>query len=148
MLVQRVLFGLLLLLSSVAPAFAVPVDELDQNRDWRLKTLTISGNDRGPTSALEAAMTIHPRPRYALWRRRLAFDPGVFTSDLQLLADLYRDRGYYEAKISHDLEVDSEDGLVSATIEITEGEPVEVRQLSVDLVDAPDLKPQLDALLP
>lgn len=131
-----------------APAGAIPLQELDDTQNWRFKSLTISGNEKVPTSDLEAAISTHSRPWYALWRPLPAFDPGVFASDLQLIADLYRDRGYFEAKVSHDLAVDPDEKLVSAKIEITEGDPVRVRELSVDLVDAPELKSDLDALLP
>ena len=61
---------------------------------------------------------------------------------------IYQDKGYYETKVSHDLDVDTKEGLVTAKIQISEGEPIRVAQLSVDIVDAPELKSELDALLP
>ena len=127
---------LLLVLINVVPAGAITVQDLDDTREWRLKGLTISGNEKVPASAIEEAISTRPRPWYALWRPRPAFDPGAFAADLQVITDLYRDRGYYEATVAHDLEIEDEN-LISAKIEITEGAPVYVRQLSVDLMDAP-----------
>ena len=128
--------------------FAITLEELDPNREWKLKDLVISGNDHIGTSELEENLTTLPRPWYAPWRPRPAFDPAVFASDLELLSRLYRNKGYYEASITHDIEVDSADNLVTAKIMISEGAPVQLAELTVDLVDAPELQPDLDTLIP
>lgn len=131
-----------------SPLFAVPVEELDPNREWRTKDLIISDNEKVGTSELKDSLSTKMRPWYAPWRARPVFDPAVFASDLERIVRFYQDKGYYEAKVSYDLDVDTKEGLVTAKIQISEGEPIRVAQLSVDIVDAPELKSELDALLP
>src|SRR5689334_12766833 len=140
MLVRRHFWlSLFFLLMTAVPAGAVTVQDLEDNREWRLKSLTITGNEKVSSSDIKEAIATHPRPWYALWRPRPAFAPGAFSSDLQIISDLFRDRGYYEATVTHDLQIE-DDNLISAKIVINEGTPVRVRHLSVDLVDAPELK--------
>jgi outer membrane protein assembly complex protein YaeT len=130
------------------PLLALPVEELDANREWRTKDLIISGNKEIGASELEDALSTKTRPWYAPWRARPVFDPAVFASDLERIVKFSQDKGYYEAKVTHDLEVDDKEGLVSASIHVSEGEAIRVAQMSVEIVDAPELKPELDALVP
>jgi outer membrane protein assembly complex protein YaeT len=125
----------------------MPVEELDPNREWRIKDLLISGNKEIGTSEVEDALSTKTRPWYAPWRARPVFDPAVFTSDLERIVKFYQDMSYYETKIAHDLAVDKQEGLVTAMIQITEGEPIRVAKISVEIVDAPELKPEVDSLL-
>ena len=125
----------------------MPVEELDPNREWRIKDLIISGNKEIGSSEVEDALSTKSRPWYAPWRAQPVFDPAVFASDLERIVKFYQDRGYYETKVTHDLAVDDQESLVTATIQITEGEPIRVAKISVDIVDAPELKPEMDALL-
>jgi outer membrane protein insertion porin family/translocation and assembly module TamA len=128
-------------------SLAMPVEELDPNRGWRTKDLIISGNKEIGSSELEDVLSTKTRPWYAPWRARPVFDPAVFASDLERIVKFYQDRGYYETKVTHDLAVDDQDGSVAATIHVTEGEPIRVAKISVEIVDAPELKPDVDALL-
>jgi outer membrane protein assembly complex protein YaeT len=130
-----------------SPSHALPVEELDPNREWRIKDLNISGNEQVGSSELQDVLSTKTRPWYAPWRARPVFDPAVFASDLERIPRFYQDKGYYEAKVSHDLSVDDKEGLVTANIQISEGEPIRVAQVSVDIVDAPELKTELQALL-
>jgi outer membrane protein assembly complex protein YaeT len=125
----------------------MPVEELDPNREWQINDLIISGNKEIGSSEVEDALSTKTRPWYALWRARPVFDPAVFASDLERIVKFYQDSGYYATKVAHDLAVDDQEGLVTATIQITEGEPIRVAKISVDIVDAPELKPEVDALL-
>jgi outer membrane protein insertion porin family/translocation and assembly module TamA len=123
------------------------VEELDPNRQWQTKGLKISGNDQIGSSELQEILSTKTRPWYAPWQARPAFEPAVFASDLQRLVQFYQDKGYYETQVSHDLEVDSEEGLVTAEIRVNEGAPIKVTQISVEIVDAPELKSELEARL-
>jgi len=125
----------------------MPVEELDPNREWRTKDLIISGNKEIGSSEMEDILSTKTRLWYAPWRARSVFDPAVFVSDLERIVKFYQDMGYYETKVTHDLAVDAREGLVTATIHVTEGEPIRVAQISIDIVDAPELKPEVDALL-
>jgi outer membrane protein insertion porin family/translocation and assembly module TamA len=128
-------------------SLAMPVEELDPNRGWRTKDLIISDNKEIGSSEVEDVLSTKTRPWYAPWRARPVFDPAVFASDLERIVKFYQDRGYYETKVTHDLAVDDQDGSVAATIYVTEGEPIRVAKISVEIVDAPELKPDVDALL-
>jgi outer membrane protein insertion porin family/translocation and assembly module TamA len=123
------------------------VEELDPSRQWQTKDLKISGNDQIDSSELAEVLSTKTRPWYAPWQARPLFDPAVFTSDLQRLVQFYRDKGYYETKVSHDLEVDTSEGLVTAEIRVSEGAPIKVAQISVEILDAPELKSELEARL-
>jgi outer membrane protein assembly complex protein YaeT len=136
------------LASSSSPSLAIPVEELDPNREWRTRDLIISGNKAIGSSEVEDALSTKTRPWYVPWRARPVFDPAVFASDLERIVKFYQDKGYYETKVAHDLAVDEQEGLVTATIQIAEGEPIRVAKISVEIVDAPELKPEVDALLP
>ena len=125
----------------------MPLEQLDPSREWRLKTLSISGNKNINSGELEEILSTKTRPWYAPWESRPLFDSAVFAADLQRLVSFYQDKGYYETKVSHDLEVDTEEGLVTAKIQINEGEPIRVAQLSVELLDAPEFKTPLNDLL-
>jgi outer membrane protein assembly factor BamA len=92
-----------------SPLFAVPVEELDPNREWRTKDLIISDNERVGTSELKDSLSTKTRPWYAPWRALPVFDPAVFASDLERMVRFYQDKGYYEAKVSHDLDVDTKE---------------------------------------
>ena len=136
------------LLCGSDPVFAIPLEELDPGREWRLKDLIISGNDHVSTGELEEALSTKARPWYTPWSARPTFDPAVFGADLKRLVSFYQDKGYYETKVSYDLEIDEETGLVTAKIRITEGEPIRVAQLSIEIVDAPELRADLESILP
>jgi outer membrane protein assembly complex protein YaeT len=136
------------LLLRPSPLLALPVEELDPNREWRTKDINISGNDQVGSSELQEALSTKTRAWYAPWRPRPTFDPAVFASDLERIVKFYQDKGYYETKVSHDLVVDDKEGLVTANIRVSEGEAIRVAQFSVNIVDAPELKTELDALLP
>jgi outer membrane protein assembly factor BamA len=81
-----------------SPLFAVPVEELDPNREWRTKDLIISDNEKVGTSELKDSLSTKTRPGMP-WRAP-GFDPAVFASDLERMVRFYQDKGYYEAKVS------------------------------------------------
>jgi outer membrane protein insertion porin family/translocation and assembly module TamA len=145
---QAASLSLLLALFCFEPLPAIPVEALDSGREWRVKDVTITGNEKFSTGELEEILTTKTRDWYAVWRSRPAFDPAAFAADLERLERFHRAQGYYEAKVSHDLEVDPEEGLVVAKIMIEEGEPVRVGRIVLEVVDAPELKPELEALRP
>jgi outer membrane protein insertion porin family/translocation and assembly module TamA len=142
----RLLF--LLALFWLEPLPAIPVDALDPGREWRVKDVIITGNEQFSDGELEEILATKTRDWYAFWRSRPHFDPAAFAADLERLARFYQGHGHYEAKISHDLEVDPEAGGVVVKIMLDEGEPVRVGRISLEVVDAPELKPELEALLP
>jgi outer membrane protein insertion porin family len=124
-----------LLLAGVAilppSASAVLVDALDSARQWGVAQLEFSGNQKFSSDDLKAAIATKERPWYRFWENRPPFDPVAFTTDLERLRRFYESRGYYRAMITYDLDLDQERGLVTARIQILEGEPVRISEIDV-----------------
>ncbi len=138
---------LLLPLYGISPLLAVNLEQLDSAREWRTRDLTISGNNTIAAAELREMMSTKTRPWYAQWRPRPLFDPAVFASDLERLVRFYQDKGYFETKVSYDLEVDGAESLVSPRIDIIEGNPIKVAQVSVDILDASELQGKAQELI-
>jgi outer membrane protein insertion porin family len=143
---QRLFFVGLLVWGS--HLYAANIDDLDPDQEWSIKTLTIAGNEHFSTAELRAQLVTTTRPWYTLWRRYPHFDPVAFKTDLERLTRFYRARGYYDAQVSYSIEVQETDRLVTAHIDIKEGEPVQVTQVTLKVSDAPELAPALEALRP
>jgi outer membrane protein assembly complex protein YaeT len=146
---MRGLAGLAVLLAALAPcaARAVTVDALDLGVDWQLRALKLRGNHAVSSRAIKHALVTKPRTWFALWRHRPTFDPTAFTTDLERLHRLYRSRGFYHARIDHDLETDPEDRTLVAVLVIDEGVAVHVQHLEVDLGGEPLGDAEREALL-
>ncbi len=138
--------GFLLLFS--VPAFALQLEDLDPDTEWETAVVEIVGNSELPTEQLQNEIVTAPRPWYKPWRPRPRFDPIAFRTDIERLQRFYQAQGYYEAHIAYDLQVRPKRTLVSARILITEGEPVRVSQVVLQVVDTPALAPVLEALRP
>lgn len=141
-----VLMGLLLLWCQ--PTLAIPVEDLDPGRDWRINSLTIEENENLSTRELREVLVTKTRPWYALWRPLPSFDPVTFAADLQRLRRFYQAQGYYEAEISADLETNESENTVAAHIKISEGKPVIVAQMQLEVTDYPELQPVLESHRP
>ena len=140
---------LVLFVSWGSSVFALTVEDLDPNQEWKMKALTIEGNERVSGDALRAEMVTIPRSWYTPWRAHPQFDPVAFKTDVERLARFYRAQGYYDALVSYDLEVVQEaEPLVSVRIAITEGMPVQVTQVNLEITDQPELTPLLETLRP
>jgi outer membrane protein insertion porin family/translocation and assembly module TamA len=136
---------LLFLFAGAISARAIPLDALDSSREWLVKDLTISGNKQVSTGDLEEILLIKERPWYAFWHDRPRFDPEAFAADLQKIERFYQSAGFYEVKVAHDLQVDYERELVSVKVIIDENRPVIVKQISIEIVDRPELKELLES---
>jgi outer membrane protein insertion porin family len=124
------------------PSFAIQVDELDAGREWRVRNIEISGNRQFSVNELLSEMLTTVRPSYLFWQADPIFDPVTFREDLERLRRFYEARGYYRARITHDVTVDSENSRVEVKIEVFEGPPVIVAQVAVEL-SGTDLSPPL-----
>lgn len=128
------------------PSLASTVEALDPAVSWQTHALTMSGNQEITESQIRAQLVTHTRPWYALWRVRPAFDPATFQTDLERVQRLYLERGYYEATVTYDLEVDTQQKTVTPHIMIHEGTPVYVTQLTFQVSDDPAMRDQVEAL--
>lgn len=61
------------------------------------------------------------------------FDPVTFGADLERLQRLYESRGFYGTTLSHDLEVDEAEELVTAHITVHEAIPVVISAIDVQV---------------
>ncbi len=148
---------LALVLAVVAPlpvARAVPVDALDPGREWRLAGIDFEGVHGVSKSALRRAMVTKARPWFAfwtVWRPLPPFEPTTFRTDLDRLRQFYRNHGYYEVRIDHDVRVPPGGDSVRVVIRVEEGPVVRVGDVSVTLGGValpPDERDRLLANLP
>jgi outer membrane protein assembly complex protein YaeT len=135
-----------LLLLWCQPVLAIPVGDLDPAREWQIEALTMTGNEHFSTGELREVLVTKTRPWYAFWRAYPPFDPVTFSADLERLVRFYQSKGYYEAEVSGDLEVNESENRLSARITITEGRPVVVEEIRFEVSDAPELRPELESL--
>jgi outer membrane protein insertion porin family len=134
------------ILLNYSAAHAIPVESLDTSRDWAVKGLEIKGNKNFSSGDIEEILQTKTRPWYTPWRERPRFDPDTFAADLQRVERFYQSKGYYEARVSHDLNIDEARQLVTPTIIVDENAPVTLKQLSIQVTDHPELQAELEAL--
>jgi len=127
----------------IQPALAIPVNDLDPAREWRVEAIEISGNATFSDSELTSEMLTKARPWYLFWQDAPVFDPVTFREDLERLRRFYEARGYYQTHITHDLIVDPERSQVHVKIEISEGPPVIVAEVEVEIVGSSLFPPEL-----
>src|SRR5262245_34195164 len=127
---------------------ALTVDEIDPDQEWRIRTLTIEGNEKFSTSQLRQEMVIETRPWYTPWRSLPRFDPVTFATDIERLQRFYQAQGYYQAHITYDLEANTTNSEIRVRITIEEGQPVHVSQLTLTVTDQPELMSELQTLRP
>jgi outer membrane protein assembly complex protein YaeT len=123
-------------LLSLATARAVPPEAVEPGRDWRVRSVTIHGNDAVAESKLTEAMLTKPRPWYRFWefwKPRPALDPIVFRDDVDRVRQIYRNEGYYHARVTADVVVPAEGDLVDLVVDVEEGPPVHVTAVDVEL---------------
>src|SRR5213078_2086068 len=114
----------------------VQLEVLEPGREWRLRALVFRGNHALGTGELRRALVTSERPwyqRWRVWRPAPEFDPVTFRADLERLRRLYRSRGYYHARVAHDLELAADGNALTAVVYIDEGPPVVVEDVAVSL---------------
>lgn len=119
----------LLLIST--PGIAASIDDLKQGDTYRVDTICISGNKAVPSGEILNELKTKTRPFYQVWKKRPVFNPGVFQADLKRVHRLYQVNGFYAATIAYDLK--TRDHLVSIEIHVTEGAPVLVQNVGVEV---------------
>jgi outer membrane protein assembly complex protein YaeT len=135
----RATLALLVVLVVPRAARAVQLEALDITREWRVGALEFRGNAAVPASKLRDAMTTRERPWsevWQVWKDRPPFEPAVFRDDLDRLRQLYRNEGFYEARIGHDIELPAQGDVLRIVVYIDEGAPVYVDSVSVVLEGA------------
>jgi outer membrane protein assembly complex protein YaeT len=121
---------------------AAAVADLDPARQWKTARVEFSGNEKFSADELRDAMVTKTRSWFRFWEDLPPFDPVTFETDLERVRRYYESRGYYEAAVSYDLEIDSARDEVAARISVREGEPVLVGAIDVQVaLKTADQKP-------
>jgi outer membrane protein assembly complex protein YaeT len=132
------------------PARAVQLDALDPAREWRLRALEFRGVESISKEELRKTMATKARPWYAvweLWRPLPELEPVTFRADLERVRQLYRNRGHYEVRVDHDIELPAEGDAVKAVVWVEEGPVVRVEDVAVSLAGVPLAAGERDRLL-
>src|SRR5688572_3155213 len=129
-----------LLLAAAAPALAVDVmdpADLPRRVRWRVADVEIEGAGPRRAGELRPLLATRRRSRWTPWKERPRFEREALTNDLARVATFYRERGFYRAEVSAELEVDRDDETVAVVIHIDEREPVVVDEVRGEVAAAP-----------
>ena len=101
--------------------------------------LDIEGNDEVSSAAIESKIATTPTPRFlGLFRgvyEYSLYDRGVLQRDLERIGRYYQARGYYQARARAARVVRTGDDTVEITIEVEEGPPTTVRDVTLGGMD-------------
>ena len=121
---------------------AAVIADLDPARQWKVARIEFFGNEKFSADELRDAMVTKQRPWFRFWDDLPEFDPVTFETDLERVRRYYESRGYYEAAVTYDLDVDAERSAVAARISVREGAPVLIGAIDVQVaLKTPDQKP-------
>jgi len=135
----------IIVLAAASGAVAVPIELLDSEQPWVLRSLEVRGAAEFDHSAVTPVMTTRPRAWWAPWRAYPALDPLTLREDVERVQTLYRREGFYEATVVADATIAADERTVDVVITITEGPPVMVADVSV-VLDGTHV-PDFDALV-
>lgn len=96
---------------------------------------------------LEPVLSTKLRPGWRFWQPRTTLDERALAEDARRIVELYRERGYYEARASYTLEWSAERDAAAAEIAIEEGAPVVLESWQVDRSELPEGKGRLGPML-
>lgn len=106
----------------------------------RLKSVTIAGNDSLSVSFLREQMVSRPSGfinRILFWKKRNLFSQEILDQDILRLERLYQSEGFLQSSIQHLIETEDGDKEAKVFINISEGRPVIVNNITVE-ISAPD----------
>lgn len=118
-------------LSFTGPVSALTLEEIDPEREWRVRSIAIGGETAVSAGELRAAIATQARAWFAFWRPRPIFDPIAFGTDLQRLQRFYEARGYYHARVTYDLVPRRDAGVVDIHLTIDADAPVVIASVTV-----------------
>ncbi len=134
-MLARWIVAALILLCAVDSG-AVSIEDLPAAESYTIQRIDVEGARGVSRSAVRGVMLTRLPPWYTPWRRwlhRPVFNANLFRADLQRVAALLRESGYYQATVSHDLDVHGDE--VAITIAIEEGPLVKTASVDLDVVD-------------
>ena len=125
-----------LILLCAADAAAVSVDDLPPGDVYTIRRVDVQGAHGVSGTAVRGVMLTRLPSWYTPWRRwlnRPVFNANLFRADLQRIAALLRESGYYQATVTHDLDVHGDE--IAISIVIDEGPLVKTGSVDLDVVD-------------
>jgi outer membrane protein assembly complex protein YaeT len=128
--------GVLIWLLSVSPASAATLDDLPSNAVYQVTRIRVEGAGHVGKRAILDTMLSTPPPWYKPWKRwseRSTFNPELFRTDLDRVNTLLRESGYYEARVTHELE--PKGASLEITLHIDEGPPAIATQVALAASD-------------
>ena len=128
-----VLFCFVWMLGWGDAVFALSLEQLDPEREWRVESIGLSGNKKFDTKTLLAELQTTARPWYMPWKKRPLFDSVTFETDLERVRQYYETQGYYQVEVTYDMHTADAQGVVALAVQITENEPVTVGSLGVEV---------------
>lgn len=135
-MLARWIVAALIMMCVAANAGAITIDELPPGGVYTIRRIDIEGTHAISRGAVRGVMLTALPPWYAPWRRwleRPVFNPNLFRADLDRIAALLRESGYYQATVSHDLKIEGDH--VTIVITIDDGPVVKVASVDLDVVD-------------
>ena len=113
--------------------FVFPSESVGQDKNGgkiKIAGVKIKGNKAVETNVIKNSIETQ-FPSIKPWVQRPEFDEQVFESDIKRIKDLYADYGYYDAEVTYELHYDNKRNEVEIIIQIDQGEPVILRDLSI-----------------
>ena len=95
-------------LACVPQVFAVPLEDLGDAREWRLRAVEITGNVKFSRGDVTNVLLTQPRPWYRFWSALPIFYLVTFREDLERVGRFYESRGFYRTLVNYDLALDPE----------------------------------------
>jgi outer membrane protein assembly complex protein YaeT len=132
-MVGRVIVAVLIALIGAAGAGAVTLDEVAPGSVYSVGAIRVQGNAAVSGRAIRGAMLTSAPLWYKPWQRKPSFNPRLFRADLERVAMLLRESGYYQAEVGYDLEVRGDS--VTIVIRVDEGPAVRVAEVTIITAD-------------
>jgi len=98
-----------------------------------VRFLRFEGAEAVAESELRSHLITRTPSRWRFWRAKPAFSYGALEEDLDRIERVYRNHGYYEATATESLQWDRNHANVGIIVHVTEGEPVRVAEVRVEL---------------
>jgi len=140
--VAAILGGLALLLFAASPGAADEAEapEVAEEVVVRVAKLRIEDAEAVDEDEIREAI-LTTAPDWRPWREAPAFDADDLAEDLDRIALLYREHGYYDAQAESEVVWNDDRDRVRVTIRVHEGEPVRLLEWRLELAEGDELPP-------
>ena len=110
---------------------AVVLSGCREDGDIRVASLTFEGVEQLDKGAVANAIQTKKGSRLP-WGRKRFFDRRAYEADLKRIVAFYRDRGFPDATVVPELELNETKDAVDITIRVNEGEPIRVEEVVLE----------------